>query len=58
MLCTTEIMNLNKALIIMVREQKITPQEREDLLRKAGLQKLESNRWQKSEGAILTMQNI
>ena len=42
----------------MVREQKITTQEREDLLRKAGLQKLESKRWQDSEGAILTMQNI
>ena len=57
MLNTTELIHLNKALIKMVRDEKITAQEREDLLRKAGLIKLEDGRWRESETTVLTLHN-
>jgi hypothetical protein len=57
MLNTTELLHLNNALIKMVRDEKITAQEREDLLRKAGLFKLEDGRWRESETAVLTLTN-
>lgn len=57
MLNTTELIHLNKALIKMVRDEKITAQEREDLLRKAGLIKLEDGRWRESETTVLTLPN-
>ena len=57
MLNTTELIHLNNALIKMVRDEKITAQEREDLLRKAGLLKLEDGRWRESETTVLTLPN-
>ena len=57
MLNTTELIHLNNALIKMVRDEKITAQEREDLLRKAGLLKLEDGRWRESETTVLTLTN-
>jgi hypothetical protein len=58
MLNTTEILHLNNALIILVRDKKITAPERESLLHKAGLLKLEDGRWRESATSILTMPNI
>lgn len=57
MLNTTELIHLNDALIKMVRDEKITAEEREDLLRKAGLLKLEDGRWRESETTVLTLPN-
>ena len=58
MLNTTEYIHLNNALIKMVRDDKITANEREELLRKAGLLKLEDGRWKESDTVILTWGNI
>ena len=58
MLNTTEYIHLNNALIKMVRDDKITANEREELLRKAGLLKLEDGRWKESDNVILTWSNI
>jgi hypothetical protein len=58
MLNTTEYIHLNNALIKMVRDDKITANEREELLRKAGLLKLEDGRWKESDTVILTWSNI
>ena len=58
MLNTTEYIHLNNALIKMVRDYKITANEREELLRKAGLLKLEDGRWKESDTVILTWSNI
>lgn len=57
MLNTTDLIRLNDVLIKMVRDEKITAQEREDLLRKAGLIKLEDGRWRQSETTVLTLPN-
>jgi hypothetical protein len=56
-LVTTELFHLNDALIKMVRDKKITSEEREDLLCKAGLLKLEDGRWRESETTVLTLPN-
>jgi len=58
MLNTTDHIHLNNTLIKMVRDDKITANEREDLLRKAGLLKLEDGRWKESDTVILTLSNI
>ena len=58
MLNITDILHLNNALIKMVRDNKITVEERESLLHKAGLLKLEDGRWRESATSILTMPNI
>ena len=58
MLNTTDYIHLNNALIKMVRDDKITANEREELLRKAGLLKLEDGRWKESDTVILTWSNI
>jgi len=55
MLATTELIHLNKALISMVRENRITTTEREELLHKAGLLKLEDGRWKENGSSILTL---
>jgi|TARA_B110000908_G_scaffold164938_1_gene213663 hypothetical protein len=57
MLCTAELIHLNKALIKMVREDRLTTIDREDLLRKAGLVKLEDGRWRESAETIIELQN-
>jgi hypothetical protein len=58
MLNTTDYIHLNNTLIKMVRDAKITANEREELLRKAGLLKLEDGRWKESDTVILTWSNI
>lgn len=56
MLCTTELIHLNKSLIKMVQFGMITDEERESLLCKTGLVKLKDNRWRESETAIIDFQ--
>jgi hypothetical protein len=58
MLVTTDYLCLNRVLIKMVRDNKITAEEREALLHKAGLLKLTDGRWRESESSVLTLQNI
>ena len=58
MLNTADYIHLNNTLIKMVRDDKITANEREELLRKAGLLKLEDGRWKESDTVILTWSNI
>ncbi len=55
MLITADYFRLNEILKQMVEANAITSQEREELLHKSGLIKLEDNRWKEPEGAILTM---
>lgn len=57
MLCTAEFLELNSILIKMVREGKITAQEREDLLQKSGLLKLEDGKWAENDKSTLTLIN-
>ena len=58
MLVTTDYLCLNRVLIKMVIDNKITAEEREVLLHKAGLLKLTDGRWRESESSVLTLQNI
>jgi hypothetical protein len=58
MLSTGELIHLNTCLITLVRDNKITASERESLLHKAGLLKLEDGRWRESSHSILTMPNL
>jgi|MDTC01.1.fsa_nt_gb hypothetical protein len=55
MLVTAEYFRLATILHKMVLNNQITSIEREALLHKSGLIKLEDNRWKEPEGAILTM---
>ena len=55
MLVTAEYFRLATILHKMVLNNQITSIEREALLHKSGLIKLEDNRWNEPEGAILTM---
>jgi hypothetical protein len=56
-LCTAEYLELNSILIKMVRENKITAQEREELLQKSGLLKLEDGKWAQDANSTLTLIN-
>lgn len=56
-LVTVDFFRLNTVLIRMVRTGKLTNEEREDLLHKAGLLKLEDGRWKESETATLALVN-
>lgn len=56
-LVTVDFFRLNTVLIRMVRTGKLTNNEREDLLHKAGLLKLEDGRWKESDTAILALVN-
>jgi len=58
MLSTGELIHLNKCLITLVRDNKITASERESLLHKAGLLKLEDGRWRENPQSILTIPNL
>ena len=58
MLITVDFLHLNEVLVKMVQDKKITAQEREDLLHKSGLIKLEDNKWQENENSILTLPNL
>ena len=55
MLVTAEYFRLATILHKMVLNNQITSIEREALLHKSGLIKLEDNRWKEPDGAILTM---
>jgi hypothetical protein len=56
-LCTAEHFRLNDALVKMVLNGSITNADREELLHKAKLLKLEDGRWKDSEGSILNLKN-
>lgn len=56
-LVSIDFFRLNAVLIKMVRTGAITQSERESLLHKAGLLKLQDGRWQESETTILTLSN-
>jgi hypothetical protein len=58
MLITAEYLRLQGILKQMVDFNQITAQDREALLRKSGLIKLEDNRWKEPSGAILTFNTI
>jgi hypothetical protein len=58
MLSTGELIHLNTCLITLVRDNKITASERESLLHKAGLLKLEDGRWRENSLSILTIPNL
>lgn len=57
MLCTAEYLELNSILVKMVRENKITALEREELLQKSGLLKLEDGKWAENDKSTLTLIN-
>lgn len=57
MLCTAEYLELNSILVKMVREGKITADEREALLQKSGLLKLEDGKWAENDKSTLTLIN-
>ena len=56
-LVSIDFFRLNNVLIKMVRSGAITQSEREELLHKAGLLKLEDGKWRESETTILTLVN-
>ena len=56
-LVSVDFFQLNSVLIKMVRAGQLTASEREDLLYKSGLIKLEDGRWRESETTILTLVN-
>jgi hypothetical protein len=56
-LVTVDFYHLNTVLIKMVRMGQLTNEEREGLLHKSGLIKLEDGRWQESNTSILTLIN-
>jgi|TARA_R100000541_G_scaffold56231_1_gene65515 hypothetical protein len=55
MLVTAEYFRLATILHKMVLNNQITSIEREAMLHKSGLIKLEDDKWKEPEGAILTM---
>ena len=55
MLVTADYLRLANVLQKMVTYNQITSLEREALLHKSGLIKLEDNKWKEPDGAILTM---
>ena len=55
MLITADYLRLAMILQKMVSYNQITSLEREALLHKSGLIKLEDNKWKEPDGAILTM---
>ena len=56
-LVSVDFFRLNDVLLKMVRTGLLSQVEREELLRKAGLLKLEDGRWRESENTILTLFN-
>lgn len=56
-LVSIDFFRLNDVLLKMVRIGLLSQVEREELLRKAGLLKLEDGRWRESENTILTLFN-
>ena len=56
-LVSIDFFRLKDVLLKMVRTGLLSQVEREELLRKAGLLKLEDGRWRESENTILTLFN-
>jgi hypothetical protein len=56
-LVTVDFLRLNTVLVRMVRQGKLTNSEREDLLHKAGLLKLENGKWRENDTTILSLVN-
>jgi hypothetical protein len=54
---TIHYFRFNEILVLMVREGKISNFERETLLAKAGLLKLEETKWKQEDGSILSLIN-
>ena len=52
---TIHYFRFNEILVMMVREGKLSNEERETLLAKAGLLKLEGTKWKQEDGSILTL---
>jgi hypothetical protein len=52
---TIHYFRLNEVLVKMVQEGKLLNEERETLLVKAGLLKLEDTKWKQEDGSILTL---
>lgn len=52
---TIHYFRFNEILVLMVREGKLSNSERLDLLAKAGLLRLEENKWKQEDGSILTL---
>jgi hypothetical protein len=52
---TIHYFRFNEILVLMVREGKISNVERETLLEKAGLLRLEDNKWKQEDGSILSL---
>lgn len=57
MLSTSELLRLNEILVKMVQNGMITDLDRESLLCKTGLVKLEGNRWRESETTVIKFLN-
>ena len=56
-LVAVDYFNLNAVLIKMVRNGQLSQIEREDLLQKAGLVKLENGNWKQDTQNVLTIKN-
>ena len=54
MIKTVEYFRLNEVLEKLVQEEKVTAEFREELLHKAGLLKLDDQRWKMEDGSVLT----
>jgi hypothetical protein len=52
---TIHYIRLNEILVTMVSEKRITNDEREELLHKSGLLKLEGDLWRQDEYSVLTL---
>jgi hypothetical protein len=52
---TIHYFRFNEILVLMVREGKLSNIERETLLEKAGLLRLEDNKWKQEDGSILSL---
>jgi|TARA_R110000822_G_scaffold183106_1_gene322577 hypothetical protein len=56
-LVAVDYFNLNAVLIKMVRNGQLSKIEREELLQKAGLVKLENGNWKQDTQNVLTIKN-
>ena len=52
---TIQYFRLNETLTILVREGKLSNSERLDLLLRAGLIRIDENKWKQEDGSILTL---
>lgn len=52
---TVEYFRFNETLVVLVREGKLSNSERLDLLLRAGLIRIDENKWKQEDGSILTL---